>query len=217
MASGSDRRQPVSDNIERNNALYPEVYAGEPLACEAMILNNLGLVVVKAASLIRQRPRLSYLRDDLVSAGNVGLVTAVNRIGACDVCMEAVNTCLGKSIDRYMLRLLPRERGIHVPQRSCQRARHNSRPIAIPRVQHGISRRLEAPSELRVIDLRDVIQACCQSDQEKECLRLREEGYTLQEISAHLGLGIATVMRMIHRLRKHISAYWTSDDPRNLS
>ena len=50
-------------------------------AREAMILNNLGLVVVKADALIRQMPTVAYLRDDLVSAGNIGLVQAVKQIG----------------------------------------------------------------------------------------------------------------------------------------
>ena len=61
----------MSENIARNNQLYPAVLAGDAAAREAMILNNLGLVVVKADSLIRQTPALAYLRDDLVAQGTL--------------------------------------------------------------------------------------------------------------------------------------------------
>ena len=65
----------MSENIKRNNELYPAVVAGDAAAREAMILNNLGLVATKANALICQVPGVAYLRDDLVSAGNIGLVT----------------------------------------------------------------------------------------------------------------------------------------------
>ena len=88
----------MSENIQRNNELYPAVVAGDAAAREAMILNNLGLVVTKANALICQVPGVAYLRDDLVSAGNIGLVTAVNQIAAGRVRMKAVNTWLGRVV-----------------------------------------------------------------------------------------------------------------------
>ena len=76
--TGSEAEHGVT--IEKNNELFPAVVAGDAAAREAMIVNNLGLVVVKADSLIRQMPSVAYLRDDLVSAGYIGLVRAVNKV-----------------------------------------------------------------------------------------------------------------------------------------
>jgi len=169
----------MSDNIARNNELYPAVLAGDRAACEAMILNNLGLVVVKADALICLIPKVAYLRDDLVSAGNIGLVQGVNKIEEHHVCMEAVNSWLGQSITNEMLQLLPVEQPIQVPRRSDDLARENGCPIEMPSVFNAFPENLETCSEDGAVDLRDTIEACCESEAERECLRLREEGYTL--------------------------------------
>ena len=68
--------------VEKNNELFPAVAAGDAAARDAMIEDNMALVVVKADALIRQMPSVAYLRDDLVSAGYVGLVKAVNKVAA---------------------------------------------------------------------------------------------------------------------------------------
>jgi hypothetical protein len=107
----------MSDNIARNNELYAGVVTKDPAAIEAMILNNLGLVVVKVDAFISNVPGVAYLRDDLVSAGNVGLVKAVKKIDR-RVRIEAVNLWLARFIVREMHTVLPSERTILLPRPS---------------------------------------------------------------------------------------------------
>jgi RNA polymerase sigma factor (sigma-70 family) len=197
-----------SESITRNNELYPAVVAGDAAAREAMILNNVGLVVVKADSLICRMPGVAYLRDDLVSAGNIGLVTAANQIATGRVRMEAVTTWIGTVVTRAMWHLLPHEHTIHIPHESRRLARKKNQPIQSPRVFNGFPARLEARSELAVIELRDLLSACCTSEAQRECLRLREAGYTFQEIGTRLGISTTWAQRMFHNLQKRILARW---------
>jgi RNA polymerase sigma factor (sigma-70 family) len=201
----------MSPNVTRNNELYPAVLAGDAAAREAMILNNLGLVIVKADSLIRQVPGVAYLRDDLVSAGNIGLVTAVNQIAAGRVRMESVNTWIGRVVTRTMRHLLPHEHTIHIPQESRRLARNKKQPIEPPRVFNAIPETLEAYSELTVVELRDVFDACCKSDAERDCLRLREAGYTFREIGARLSISTSLAQEMFRNLQARILAYWEEE------
>jgi RNA polymerase sigma factor (sigma-70 family) len=207
----------MSGMVERNNELFPAVCAGDHDARDEMIVSNMGLVVVKAASLVNQIPGLIYLRDDLVSAGHIGLVRAVDRIKSGRVRMAAVNRWIGRSIEREMWRLLPHEHSIHIPAESSRLARSQLQPIESPVVYNTIPEHLEAHSELRLVELRDVMAACCHTEAERQCLRLRVEGHTFQEIGDRLDVPRPTAARMFHRLKNHILAYWTTDDPRSLS
>ncbi len=197
----------MSENIARNNELYPAVLAGDAAAREAMILNNLGLVVVKADSLIRQTPALAYLRDDLVSAGNIGLVRAVYHITP-RVRQQAVNNWIGRSVSLEMHILLSHEHTIYIPRQSVRDAKLQNRTITPPCVLNGLSERLESYLEFETVDLRDLIDACCQSDTERECLRLREAGRTFKEISRTLRIPLPTANLLFRRLKARVLARW---------
>ncbi len=198
----------MSDNIQRNNELYFAVSVGDAAARKAMILNNLGLVVIKADALIRTMPGVAYLRDDLVSAGNVGLVRAVYKITP-QVRREAVNNWIGRQITEGMLALLPHEHTIYIPRMSAYDARRQNRPIIPPRVRNGLSEKLETYREFETVDLRDLMDACCQSHVERECLRLREQGHTFKAIGSALGIPLPTAHLIFRRLKARILHRWT--------
>ena len=69
---------------EQNERLYVRVMAGDEEARQEMIEGNMPLVIAKANSYIRRFPQLAYLRDDLHSAGFLGLVKAVNKMAEHD-------------------------------------------------------------------------------------------------------------------------------------
>jgi RNA polymerase sigma factor (sigma-70 family) len=200
----------MASTIEKNNELFPAVVAGDTAARDAMIEGNMALVAVKADALIRQMPSVAYLRDDLVSAGYVGLVKAINKLPSGRVRMEALNSWIGRCVAHEMLQLLPYERTIHVPRVSSHAARNpdtvpwNARPIQTPAVANVFPETLQTHSPLAAMELRDTFRACCQSDAERECLRLREEGYTLEEIGDRLGISKAQAHRLFNRLRNEI-------------
>ena len=122
--------------------------------------------------------------------------------------MESVNLWLGRSIHREMRKLLPHERTIHVPRQSSDLARHNGCPIQPLAVCNVIPETLEANSDLRLVELRDVMDACCKTDTERECLRLREEGHTFPEISETLNLPKSTIHDTFERVKSRVLAYW---------
>ncbi len=202
--------------IEKNNQLFPAVAAGDTAARDAMIEDNMALVVVKADALIRRMPSGAYLRDDLVSAGYVGLVKAVNKVAAGKIkTPKALNTYMGRSVTREMLKLLPRERGIHVPWESNRAARNSGHPIQAPVVRNVVPVWLPGHSPLSVVDLRDTVDACCKSPAERECLRLREAGHTFQEIADALSVPLTTIYDLFRVLRDRVHTALESDEPVN--
>lgn len=199
-------------SIEQNNELYDAVVAGDPHARDEMIINNRGLVVVKSESLIRQIPSLAYLRDDLVCAGNIGLVEGVDGIVGGKVKMAAVNSWLGQAIVRAMLHYLPNEQTIRILAESRRCALIAGEPIDPPRIFNALPEVLEAASDYRVVELRDVFSACCRTENERLCFRLREAGHTYTEIAEKAGLAVSTVYGILKQLKQRILDAWNDND-----
>jgi DNA-binding CsgD family transcriptional regulator len=215
----------MASSIERNNELFPLVVAGDSEARRLLIEENMALVVVKADGLIKQIPNVAYLRDDLVSAGYVGLVEAVNKLPGGKIRVGAFNRLLGKIVTRRMLDLLPVERTIRVPRVSAEAARKpesvswNARPIDVPVVYNVLPETLKAPTHFSIVDLHDVCEACCQTEAERECLRLRSEGHTLREIANILALPFSTTKLLFSKLRRRILHAWDhpgEEDPEEI-
>jgi hypothetical protein len=59
-----------------------------------------------------------------------------------------------------------------------------------------------------VVELRDVFTACCHTETERDCLRLREEGYTFKEIGRRLDMPLSTANLMFRRLQNRIFSAW---------
>jgi RNA polymerase sigma factor (sigma-70 family) len=195
---------------QRNNELYAAVIAGDLAARDAMIVNNLGLVVAVVNGFIGKVPGAAYLRDDLVSAGHIGLVKAVTKLAQVGrkVPFQSVAPWLGRFILREVRTVLPQERTIHVPSATRKLYAQNKRPLETPAVFNALPETLETCSEIKAVDLRDVINACCDSEVTRECLRLHEEGYTLVEIGQRVGLTKSTVQRRLQALKQRVFHCW---------
>ena len=196
----------MSSTVERNNELFPAVVAGDAEARRALIEENMALVVVKVDSLTKQMPSIAHLRDDLIGAGYLGLVKAVNKVASGKVkTAKALNNYIGRSITRDIFQLLPHERTIHIPRESNRLARQSENPIPIPIVIHTLPKTLATPSLSAVVDLHNLFDSCCISEAELECLRLREDGHTFPEIAAILAVPQTTLYDMFRRLRARIA------------
>ena len=202
----------MASSVKRNNELFPAVVAGDLLARQTLIEENMALVVVKADSLIKRLPLLHYLRDDLISAGYVGLVSGVNEIAQGRLKDgRTVTKYLGESALHAMLLLLPHEKTIYVSWYSSYVARNpasvpwDPRPIDPPAVANIIPESIEAPQSYAVVELRDTLAACCKSDLDRDLLRLREEGYTLIEIAAQLHVPKTTLQEALAHLRARVN------------
>src|SRR4030042_1194127 len=63
---------------EKNNEVYERLVGGNEATRDEMIQGNMALVIVRVDAFLRECPHMRYLRDDLISAGLVGLCEAVD-------------------------------------------------------------------------------------------------------------------------------------------
>lgn len=197
----------MSSNVARNNELFPAVVAGDTEARRAMIEENMALVIVKVDSLIKELLCVKYLRADLISAGNLGLVWAVNRVAAGKVKKaEALNKYIGRGIMRSLFELLRREHTIYIPARTIRQHRSTGGElIPAPVILNTTPKYLKAISIHPSIDLHDLCYSCCQSDDERRCLQMREEKYTFVEIAKALDIPLTTLYDRFRHLRARIA------------
>ena len=172
---------------EKNDELYRRVMAGDEHARQQMIEGNMALVSNRVDAFIREHSEAANLRDDLRSAGYVGLVQAVNAMEKHDNPKKPNPTgYLSIAIQREIKRLFDSESVISVPDRTQRDARKENRQIKAPVVQQGIpqsfaDRRQDVQQEL--MELRELLDSCCESDDERTILRMREKGHSDREIA----------------------------------
>jgi hypothetical protein len=174
-------------DAEKNAALFERVAAGDAAAREEMIVGNMPLAVAKVESFIRCFPRVAHLRDDLTSAAFTGLVKAVNQMAeGCDIKDSAKwnpTDCIGSWINRELGRLTEDETCIRVPHTSKDRARTEGEELTPPLVGNAIPERFEVPSYEKELEMRDLIDSCCNCVEERTFVAMREARHTLVEIA----------------------------------
>ena len=201
-----------ASHIEQNNELYPAVVAGDPAAREALIVGNMPLIVVKVDAFIRYIPSVAYLRDDLVSAGYIALVKAVNNIAKGKVEMKAVNAYIGRVVRLSLGHLIDDEHSVRVPRETDRRRRNNGRQIRLPAIVNIIPETVETPSPFAALEMRDLLDACCDCDEERACLRLREEGHTFQEMARSLEMPLSSAYVMFREVQARFFARLEEDE-----
>ena len=183
---------PKALDREQNERLYPRVMAGDDKAREEMIEGNMPLVIAKVDSYLRRYPQLEHLRDDLHSAGFIGLAQAVNKMTE-HVDPQNVNPTgyISVAITHEFVRLAKEE------------AAHSGIELAdapefdmeltdeAPGISHGIPESVVDTNQSAatgLLELRDLLESCCESDEERTLLRMREEGYSDRDIAEAIGL-----------------------------
>jgi RNA polymerase sigma factor (sigma-70 family) len=197
-------------DAEKNQVLFKRVAAGDGAAREEMIVGNMPLVVAKVDSVIRCSSALAHLRDDLTSAGFIGLVKAVNRMvagkGPRNKTPSAPVDFIGMWINREIGRLLEEEHFIRVPHTSKERARTGGTELTPPAVCNVIPERFEKPSYEAELETRDLINTCCFTRAERTFFAMREANHTLAEIAEALGVPLHAVSNLARKLRARIRA-----------
>ena len=177
-------------DLAGNLALFPAAAAGDQAARRRMIEGNLTLVVAKVDSFLGSVPQLGYFRDDLTSAGFMGLVKAVNRVAAGKVLNNDgyITGYLTVAIRREISRAIDKEAAIYVPPRSRQAAHAKGEEIDPPVVTHEVPelRRINQ-NGTEEVEVRDAIDACCTCEAERTFLAMREVGHTYAEIATAVG------------------------------
>ena len=196
--------------VEDNARLYPFVVAGDAGARQKMIEGNMALAVAKVDSFIRISPDVAHLRDDLTSAAFIGLVKAVNKMatgeGPRNTNDAAPIDFIGMWINRELGELMESEGTIRLPARSKYRAQANGEELKAPVVCSDIPEGFQPAPYENEREIRDLIDACCESDEERMFVAMRAIGHTLAEIAAVIHTSIPTVSRLRRKLGARVDA-----------
>ena len=79
-----DRSEPFA--TKENDAAYQRLVSGDESARNELIEGNMALVIHRVDAYLHRAPQMAYYRDDMISAGIVGLCEVVDRMqkeGAC--------------------------------------------------------------------------------------------------------------------------------------
>jgi RNA polymerase sigma factor (sigma-70 family) len=195
MATGT----PAS--VEENDVLSVAVVAGDKNAKRRMIEGNMPLVLSKVEAYLRCFPGAEHLRDDLVGEGMLGLCKGVDRLEEDGLIADAKPTgFLTSWIQRSIGEVIDREAGVGASLRTMRNRRKAGQQIVKQVVDDVEDVRPDIVVDpMSMTDLRDLIEACCESDEERAIVRMREEQYPCgsdREIAAALNRPYSTVYMM---------------------
>ncbi len=160
-----------------NDELYPLVVAGNAKARTRMIESNMSLVIAKVDSYIGCYPEAAHLRDDLISEGFLGLTTAVNRMADQDTKENANATgYISYWIMHSIGTVLDQESGVGASLRTKQRAFSQDSDLNA-QIQEARPAKDIIADPMSLVDLRDEIESCCETDIDRAIVRMRERAY----------------------------------------
>ena len=192
-----------------NADLFRRLVHGENVR-EQMIVDNMPLALSIVDTYLRAFPDAAHLQDDLTAACFLGIVEAVDKLSKrspnstilrlpADESERVVSRYIGKSIEFRLRNAIYDAPLIRVPRKRTEKP-----PTVVS--EKDTSKMLMGARETTIecIDLRDLIDACCESDIDRELISLREQGYTQREIAAQLGIGRATEQRIVYAIRARV-------------
>jgi RNA polymerase sigma factor (sigma-70 family) len=192
--------------VENNDSLYQRIRAGDASARAEMIESNMALVLSKANSHVRIYPSTAYLFDDLVSAGCIGLIEAVDHMAA-GVEVKTPTAYIRASICHSFGPLLETEAPIRVSRWVQQRLKADGKESQIPRVRVAPLESHEVKYEATgQDDVLDMIESCCTTPLEHTVVQMRIEGHSDRQIAAATGLSRSAVQAIRHRLHGSYAA-----------
>lgn len=199
---------------DENDHLYPRVFAGDEPAIERMIMGNTALVIAKVDDYLREFPAFEHFRDDLKSAGYVAVVEAVRSMVGAYVENPNATGFISQKIYFALGQLIDSEQGIRVPGQTYRKKKAAGKEIRVPlrdgtlEVEHTLQK--EGTADPRsMVDLRDELDGCCESDVDRDIIRLREEGLSDADIAERLGIPKTTT----YMLRRAIYARFLERNP----
>lgn len=190
-----------TDTKQRNAELLPFVAAGDQSARDEMVVLNMPLVSFKVDAYLSCFPHLEYLRDDLVSEGNVALIEAVDRCRSCNggsinpigYLSVAIHKQIGHFVDSEIFAN---------PDRTTRFRRQQGKD---PERSHKVPNSDFVLSELfqdtrKEAELLELILDCCESEEERAIVDLRIKGYKDDEIASQLEMSKTAVFMLRREL-----------------
>lgn len=186
-----------------NEELYKRVVKGDKQAREEMINRNVALVVFKVDRYLDEFPMFEYLRDELLSEGFVGLCRAANRMAEGGEVTGVTNPTglLNTWILHSIGEVIDGESSNGLSPRSVRRLRKKGVHVA-ESIEDDVA--LESKSNehdpAALVDLRDTLTACCETEYDHAIIDLRERGFSDREIGIELDLPTTTAYMMRREL-----------------
>ena len=171
---------------EENDRLYKLMIAGDQHAADDLITGNLALAIFKVGVVLKQYPQYSYLQDDLISEGFLGVTKAVNGLLQNKPKQKQnINPTgyIAWSIHNHIINFL----------------RANNCPVSL--IPVGIEILIEDSS---YEDLYALIFTYCNTPLEHQILDLRLLGHKLDDIARIIGKSPATTKRRWKKLQTRI-------------
>jgi len=197
---------PKALDREQNERLYARVMEGDDKAREEMIEGNMPLVIAKVDAYIGCHPQTAYLRDDLHSAGFVGLVQAVNTMAEHEQPSNVNPTgYISVAITHEIARVAEKESAMGLTNIPEPENGPSSGGDDVPEVEHNVPESIIDANESAVqglFDLRDMLDSCTEREEERTLLRMREKGYSDREIAEALNMSRTSVQRLRKELEE---------------
>jgi RNA polymerase sigma factor (sigma-70 family) len=152
-----------------------------------MIGRNIPLVITTASRIIRRRPSYAYLRDDATSAGIVGLCRAVQHV-VNGKSVSNVSAFLTHWI-RYEIEQFLQKELIPTDTEDAE--------IPVSSIEVACE-----PDEMALVDLRDLLFSCCETEAEKNVIKMRLIGMDRRDIAKKLGVSPPCITRILRLLEQ---------------
>lgn len=156
---------------------------------DKIIMGNARLVLFKVSAYVSLYRQTLHLKDDMVSAGFLGLTKAVNFLADPEVShTESPSGLMALFIHREIGQLIEKSNLIVIPLRT--KIRNDLKEI---KVNNFSEHDYDLPRNDCSDDLREVIWNLTETEYERQILNLRESGYTDLEIAERLDLPASTI------------------------
>lgn len=183
---------------DSNDRLYPRVVAGDQEAIKKMIESNMSLVVDKVDSFIGCFPGVAHLRDDMIGEGFFGLTKAV-RLMSESGAKEGANPTgyISFWIKKHIGLVVDGEyaNGACSTTIADRKSKGEELPHQVP-MPTTVREMYNVDDPNSLMELRDLIYACCETEEDRVIVDMREKGYVDKEIAATLDLPITTTYMM---------------------
>ena len=196
-------------DIDANVALYKRLVAGDVKARDEMIEGNTGLVVFRVDSYLRTSPQMAYYRDDMISAGLVGLCKAVEYMKARGPIKSPKPAgYITKIVDWHIAKVVDERDTIVVSHTTQKRGRANGTPSDPPKVVSEkalLGRAAPIPfTPSSVIELQEELLASCRDDLDRKIVAMRTDGYTHEEIAGTCLMSKSGITYRIRRIGERL-------------
>ena len=162
----------------------------DPTVRLRLIEGNRPLVIHIVGYLVRQWPALKRVQDDLLGAGFVGLVEAVNNLAVPNDIQNP-----SKYIGRVSRNRICEEAREHRAWKTTKQKPLGLIPDDILAIEN---------KGLKEIDIQDMLAACCTTSQSQEIIDLRGQGHTINEIASQLEIPVITVRRTLQNVKRRL-------------